>query len=155
MLNLGRSAFLKNNDNGKIKIKKTIVKIPSNIKYITKVSSKVLETLTSYKIDESDMFDIRLCVEEAVINAIIHGNSRDETKPVKIAYWIEENKLNVEVEDKGKGFDYKHMPDPTANDNIMKGSGRGVYLINNLMDEVEHNESGNKIKMMKYLKEKK
>ena len=100
---------------------------------------------------ESDIFDIKLCVEEAVINAITHGNRRDIRKPVKISYWIEDTRLNVEVEDAGSGFDYKGLSDPTAGDNLMKGSGRGVYLIKSLMDEVEYNKAGNKIKMIKYL----
>ena len=59
--------------------------------------------------------------------------------------------MNIEVEDKGSGFDYKQLSDPTANDNIMKGSGRGVYLIRSLMDEVEYNDTGNKLKMTKRL----
>ena len=147
MLNLGQSVFLKNND----KIKKTVLKIPSDIKYIRRVSSKVLEAAASHEIDDSMKFDIRLCVEEALINAIVHGNRRDVTKPVKIAYWLKNGNLNIEVEDKGNGFDYKGLSDPTANDNIMKGSGRGVYLIRSLMDEVEYNDTGNKLKMIKRL----
>src|SRR3989338_10622276 len=147
MLNLGQSASLKNSENNKIKIKKTILKIPSDIKYLKKVSSKILESLETYKIDESGIFDIRLCVEEAVINAVVHGNRRDKRKSVKIAYWIKDGLLNIEVEDKGSGFDYKPMPDPTVNDNIMKGSGRGLYLIKNIMDEVEYNKAGNKMRM--------
>lgn len=139
--------FLKNNGN----IKKTVVKIPSDIKYTRRVSSGVLESLASYRMSESDIFDIKLCVEEAVINAITHGNRRDKRKPVKISHWIEDNRLNVEVEDAGGGFDYKGLSDPTAGDNLMKGSGRGVYLIKSLMDEVEYNEVGNKVKMIKYL----
>lgn len=140
--------FLRNSD----KIKKTVIRIPSDTKYIRKVSSKVLSSLAPYKIDESDIFDVRLCVEEAVINAIMHGNQKKKEKPVKITYWIKDDKLNIEVEDKGAGFDYKHLSNPTINDNIMKSCGRGVYLINKLMDEVEYNEAGNKIKMAKYLK---
>lgn len=149
MLNFGQSVFLRNSD----KIRKTVIKIPSDTKYTRGVSSKVLESLKPYKIDESDIYDIRLCVEEAVINGITHGNRRDKRKSVKITYWIKDNQLNVEVEDEGSGFDYKHLSNPTTNDNIMKDYGRGVYLINNLMDEVKYNDAGNKIKMIKYLRE--
>lgn len=86
-----------------------------------------------------------------MINAITHGNRRDRRKSVKITCWAEGDKLNIEVEDEGGGFDYRTLSDPTTNDNLTKGSGRGVYLIHNLMDEVVHNGIGNKIKMVKYL----
>lgn len=141
--------FLKNRY--KTKIRKTVVKIPSDIKYIRKVSSKVLGTIASYEIDESLKYDIRLCVEEALINAIVHGNRGNANLPVEISYWVKDGSLNIEVEDKGSGFDHSHLSDPTVNDNIMKGSGRGVYLIRNLMNEVEYNDVGNKLKMIKHL----
>ncbi len=131
------------------------MKIPSDIKYIRKVSSKVIDELGSHKVDESSLYDIKLCIEEAVINAIVHGNKRDKRKTVKIAYWIKDDHLNIEVEDEGNGFDYRHLSDPTAGENIIKGSGRGVYLIKNLMDKMEFNDAGNKLKMTKYLEAKK
>ena len=152
MLNLGQSASLKNNGN---KIKKIVIKIPSDIKYVKKVSSKVLDSLASHDVNESDIFDIKLCVEEAVINAIVHGNCHDKNKSVRITSWVEDSRLNVEVEDEGSGFNRESLADPTANDNIMKGSGRGVYLINKFMDEIGYNDSGNKIKMTKNLESKK
>lgn len=139
--------FLKNND----KLKKIVVKIPSDIKYIRKVSSKVLEAVAPHEANDSIKFDIRLCVEEALINAIVHGNRRDKAKSVRISYWLKDGKLNIEVEDEGSGFDYQHLSDPTVNDNIMKGSGRGVYLIRSLMDEVEYSDTGKKVKMVKRL----
>ena len=148
MLNLGQSAFLRNRKN---KVRKTVLKIPTKQVYIRKASSKVLEALRAYSLNEDRMFDIRLCVEEAMRNAMVHGNHNDKHRTVRVAYWIRENKLNIEVEDEGSGFDYKALPDPTAGDNLMKGSGRGVYLIKNLMDEIKFNECGNKIKMVKYL----
>ena len=133
------------------RIQKSLVKIPSDTKFIKDVSSRVISALKPYKVEESDIFDVRLCVEEAVINAIIHGNRRDSSKSVRVTYWIKDDKLNVEVEDEGTGFDHKHLIDPTADDNITKSSGRGVFLIHKLMDVVEYNEAGNGIKMIKYL----
>jgi len=131
---------------------KMIIKIPSDIRRMREVSLKILGSLKSYDLDNDRMFDIRLAVEEAVRNAIIHGNESDKAKSVTITYWIEDDKINVVVEDEGKGFDPLGLPDPTANDNIMKNSGRGVYLVKKLMDEVEFNAIGNKLKMTKKLK---
>jgi len=149
MLNSGRWGFLKNRSGIS---KKVAIKIPSDIKYIRKVSGRILDALGPYKMGESELFDIRLCVEEAVRNAIDHGNNSDRHLPVKIAYRISEDRLDIEVEDAGRGFDHTKLPDPTDEDNIMRNSGRGVFLIMKLMDQVAFNDSGNKISMTKYLR---
>ena len=117
------------------------------------VSSSILKSLESHKIDEETFFDIRLCVEESVRNAIVHGNSNDKKRFVKIDYWLEgDNKFIVEIEDEGAGFNHKDLPDPTHEDNIIKGSGRGVYLVLHLMDEVKFNDRGNRVTLTKYIK---
>lgn len=148
MPNSDRWGFLKNSSGI---TKKVAIKIPSDIKYIRKVSGRILGDLAPYNMDESLLFDIRLCVEEAVRNAIDHGNNSDKHLPVKVAYWVSGSELNIEVEDSGKGFDHRQLPDPTDGNNIMRNSGRGVYLIKKLMNQVVFNETGNKILMTKYL----
>lgn len=133
-----------------MEVRKNFIKIPGEIKYIKEVSSKILDSLLSYKADENKLFEIKLCVEEALRNAMVHGNGDDKRKEVKVAYWIEgENSINIEIEDEGKGFDYNNVPDPTTCDNLLKGCGRGVYLIKKLMDRVEFNKTGNKIILTK------
>lgn len=141
----GRSESLKNNS------KKIIIEIPSQNKYIKEVSSKILKALSPRKIDEGRAFDIKLCVEEAVRNAILHGNNSKKDLSVKVSYWFFGGNITIEVEDKGKGYTPELVPDPTKGENIMKGSGRGVYLIKRLMDEIEFNDKGNKIRMVKRL----
>ncbi len=132
--------------------KKTFIEIPSEDRNIKKVSSEILASLSPYKVDEHRLFDIKLCVEEAVRNAIIHGNNADKKLHVKVNYWINDDKLSIEVEDEGPGFDPDLIPDPTKDSNIMKESGRGVRLIRKLMDKIDFNEKGNKIRMEKVLK---
>ena len=133
-------------------MKKYFMEIPSEDRNIRKVSSEILKSLSPYKVDEHRLFDIKLCVEEAVRNAIVHGNKSDKKLHVKINYWIDAYRLNVEVEDEGPGFDPGLIPDPTKNSNIIKESGRGVCLIRKLMDSVRFNHKGNKISMVKNLK---
>lgn len=130
----------------------TVIKIPSEIRRIKEVSSMVLKDLAPYHVDESRLFDIRLCVEEAVRNAIDHGNNHDRNLFVHIKYRIKNDEFIIEIEDEGKGFDHEAVPDPTSEENIMKGSGRGVLLIKHLMDRVEFGRTGNKITMAKFLK---
>ena len=132
--------------------KKDYIEVPSKIKYIREVSSKILKSLAAYSLDKDKLFDIKLCVEEAVRNAIVHGNHSNDKLHVKIYYKADKDKINIEIGDEGSGFDQGKVPDPTHEDNIMKGSGRGVYLIRHLMDEVKFNDRGNKVRLVKYLK---
>ncbi len=125
--------------------------VPSEIKYVRKISLKILKRLQPLNIDKSVLFDIRLCVEETVRNAIEHGSRNDEKSKIRINYRIEKKRFVFEVEDEGAGFDYKGLPDPTHEDNIMKNSGRGVYLVRYLMDEVEFNDKGNRVRITKYI----
>lgn len=131
---------------------KILIKIPSEIRYIKEVWLKILADIKPYNVDPDTLFDIRLCVEEALNNAVMHGNNSDNRLFVNVSYWVEGADFNIEIKDEGGGFDHKLIPDPTTDDNIMKGSGRGVYLIENLMDRVEFNKAGNTIKMVKHLK---
>lgn len=129
-----------------------IMKVPSEIKSIRRVSSKILNSLSPYELNKDTLFDIRLCAEEAVRNAIVHGSGLRKGSRVSVHYWVDKDKLHIEIEDEGAGFDFNTVPDPTENSNIIKRSGRGVYLIKKLMDRVSFNEKGNKIKMEKALK---
>jgi serine/threonine-protein kinase RsbW len=83
-----------------------------------------------------ERFDIAISVTEAVNNAIVHGNARDRTKRVVIAFTKKENELEVSVRDEGKGFNHRLVADPTIPENLMKPSGRGILIIRTLMDDV-------------------
>jgi len=132
--------------------KKKVFIVPSQTESIKKISSKILDSLKPYGVSADTLFDIRLSTEEAVRNAIVHGNLSDKNLLTTVSYWIKDGAIFIEVEDEGVGFDRGALPDPTTEDNLMKGSGRGVYLIDRLMDSARFNESGNKITMTKRLK---
>jgi len=80
-----------------------------------------------------------LAVTEAATNAIIHANKCDPSKLVKIHAQINDSKLIIKIKDEGKGFDPSKLPDPTEPENLLKDSGRGVYLMKVYMDEVKYN----------------
>ena len=80
-----------------------------------------------------------LAVTEATTNAIIHANKCDPSKMVKIHAQIENSKLVIRIKDEGKGFDPTKLPDPTEPENLLKDSGRGVFLMKVYMDEVKYN----------------
>jgi len=130
---------------------KKVITVPSETRYIRKVSDRILSSIEVLGLDDGKIFDIKLCIEEAVRNAIVHGNHSDRRRSVRVTYGVEDSRLTIEVEDEGIGFDHRTVADPTAQAHIMKNSGRGVYLIRKLMDRTDYNDIGNKITMVKNL----
>ena len=128
------------------------IEIPSDLGYIKQVSFEIMTYLERFKIEEAIQFDIRLVVEEAVRNAIEHGNCYDKSLPVKIPYHVSKDKFVIQIKDHGKGFDAAKVPDPRKEENLVKAGGRGVFLINKLMDRVEYEEKGTKVTITKYFK---
>jgi len=127
------------------------IKIPSDLKEVKRVSAEILDFLKPLKLSQYELLDIKLCLEEALVNAIKHGNRLDKSLNVKIDYNLGDDTFKVTITDEGEGFDYRHVPDPTLEENLQELKGRGIFLIRRLMDEVEFNEKGNSITMVKFL----
>lgn len=98
-------------------------------------------------ISEEIYGNILIATTEAVVNAVKHGNRLDSTKFVFLHAILEDNILEIDVKDEGMGFDFTNLPDPTLADNILKFSGRGIYLIKSLSDNLEFLEGGTLLKM--------
>ena len=90
-----------------------------------------------------------MALDEAFVNAVKHGNKNDPTKLVRVGAELSPTEASFTVEDEGEGFDVRTIPDPCDPSNLFKSSGRGVLLIYNIMDEVEYNAQGNRVKMVK------
>jgi serine/threonine-protein kinase RsbW len=90
-------------------------------------------------IDEDRMSGLMLSVTEATTNAIIHGNKSDPSKKVVIDVYVKDDYVTIKVKDEGTGFDSSKIPDPTAPENLLKDSGRGVYLMRIYMDDLKYN----------------
>ena len=131
------------------------MQIKSDLKLVTKTSDKLLGELNALNLDDSTLFEIKLALEEALINAIIHGNKRNRDLPVSIDLSVKDGSIEITVEDTGGGFDYRKIPNPILDENMMKMGGRGVFLIKRLMDKVQYNEAGNRITMVKHIEIKK
>ena len=86
--------------------------------------------------DEDEQYKISMAVRECVINALKHGNRGDESKQVLINFSLQPDRLVVQVGDQGKGFDLEEVPDPLANENLLRSSGRGLFLVRCFMDEL-------------------
>ena len=89
-----------------------------------------------------DEFDkLLIAVTEVVINAIVHGNKLDENKMVKIFIDYDDNAMKIKICDEGNGYDFSKTPDPTLDENINKTSGRGMYIVKSLFEDVEYNKT--------------
>ncbi len=109
---------------------------------------------SEYLVELEDRFmNLLIAYTEAVNNAIIHGNKQNPYKNVYIELEKTTNKLRVTVKDEGEGFAESKIPDPTLSENLLKQSGRGVFLIRKLSDEVRINSEskGTKIDMIFFL----
>ena len=122
-------------------IKLEIPSLPENIRI---VESFIDNAKDKYNINDDIYGNIMIAVTEAVNNAIVHGNKSDASKTVKLELGFKEKAILFVVEDKGDGFDFENLPDPTAPENITKAGGRGIFLMKNLCDEVEFQDNGRK-----------
>jgi serine/threonine-protein kinase RsbW len=125
------------------------VVIPSEPMQLARVESLILSRLEALNYGERALFAVRLALEEAVINAIKHGNRMDKAKHVTVTFSVDRDECVVTVEDEGSGFDPGAVPDPTADENLELPHGRGLVLMRAYMDDVSFNAKGNRVTMRK------
>lgn len=127
----------------------TTVAIPSDPAEARRVQDEIELELKSNHYTDHEVFSIRLALEEALVNAIKHGNQMDRAKSVRVAYRITPERFDVLVSDEGPGFDPSDVPDPTAVENLERACGRGLMLMKHYMNEVGYNACGNAVFMTK------
>lgn len=118
------------------------VRIPSDTTQGLAVQNRIIETLESLGYPGADTFRIRLCLEEGIVNAIKHGNGMDPEKSVRILCKAGPEKVYVEIEDEGEGFDVEDVPDPTLDENLDRPCGRGIMLMRSFMNLIEYRNEG-------------
>ena len=123
--------------------------IPSDLESASKVKDEVLRLVAGEGYGQAATFAIKLALEEGLNNAIRHGNRGDRSKTVEVMSDIDARKLAITIVDQGRGFDPQAVPDPTADENLEKPSGRGIMLMRAYMDEVRFNPRGNRLYMVK------
>lgn len=124
-----------------------VLRLPSNPRSVTLVEEFVKGICQRHRLKAEKHGDILISLTEAVTNAIVHGNNRDESKEVQVQLSRQPNCIAFKVSDQGRGFDYNSLPDPTAPDNRTKCGGRGVYLMRCLCDQIEFHDNGRTVEM--------
>ncbi|MEY3204562.1 MAG: Serine/threonine-protein kinase BtrW [Planctomycetota bacterium] len=119
------------------------IDLPSERGVSRMVTDDLLEQLGIHGWSPSDIFAIHLAAEEAIVNAIVHGNKLDPTKKVHVSCEVSAERVCIQIDDEGEGFDPAAVPDCTLEERLDVPSGRGVMLMRSFMTRIEYNAKGN------------
>lgn len=125
------------------------VTIPSDLAEARRIQELIEGALQASAYAEHDVFAIKLALEEALVNAIKHGNQMDPDKRVFVSYRISPDRFEIRITDEGDGFNPEDVPDPTAIENLERPCGRGLLLMRGFMTEVQYHGKGNSVSMAK------
>jgi serine/threonine-protein kinase RsbW len=126
--------------------------LESDLSSVDPVEAKAEGLAREAGFDEDTSSQIAMVVREAVINAILHGNKKDPAKKVRVSYELSDEMLRMTIADEGAGLDPDTVPDPLAPENILRSSGRGIFLMRAIMDEVHFHQldPGTEIELIKH-----
>lgn len=113
------------------------------------IQDAILARMIEFQYTEADLFSVRVAIEEALANALLHGHQGEKNLDIEVWWKVDDKSVEISVEDQGRGYDPNMVPDPTADENLTLPSGRGVAMMRSFMDDVYINEKGNKVMMMR------
>jgi serine/threonine-protein kinase RsbW len=127
--------------------------LDSTLDSVNKVEQTAEQLAVKVGFSEDDLHKITMSVREAAVNAVLHGNAYDPSKKIMVAYESSPNTLAITITDEGKGLSEEEVPDPLAEENLLKTSGRGIFLIKSFMDEVRIRDlhPGTEITLVKHV----
>lgn len=123
------------------------LQLPSKYESINQLESLIEEIADKYSVEEDVFANMMTCLNEALMNAILHGNKLDENKRVIVNAEADTKRIIWTITDEGEGFDYTHLADPTAPENLENLTGRGVFIIKHLADQCIFNARGNEVEL--------
>jgi serine/threonine-protein kinase RsbW len=126
------------------------VEFGSSLEKAREVEADILGACQAHHFGEGDIFAIKLSLEEALVNACKHGNKLDASKKVRVQYHVTSQRADIAIEDEGMGFNPAELPDPCADENLERCSGRGILLMRAYMSSVVFNPQGNKVTLTKF-----
>jgi len=125
--------------------------IPSITENIRIIESFIDNAKEKFMLDDDIYGNIMIAVTESVNNAILHGNKSDRNKNVTLSLSLNNNVINFKIKDEGIGFNFHNLPDPTSTKNIDKPSGRSIFLMKHLSDEVNFSNNGSIVELSFYM----
>jgi len=109
---------------------------------------RILTHVEEVGLSESQRADLAIALSEALANAAIHGNQLRTECPVSVSVRVAGPEATIEIRDCGRGFDHEHVCDPTADSKVLMPGGRGVFLMKHLVDRIEYNRTGNRVRLL-------
>ena len=133
--------------------KRVTYTLDSSLDSVNKVEQTAEQMARKAGVDEDEIFRISMAVREAAVNAVLHGNAYDPEKRMTASFENTGASLVIRITDEGKGLDPATLPDPLAPENLLRGSGRGIFLIRSFMDEVHFKQlhPGTELTLIKHL----
>jgi len=128
--------------------------LDSSLESVDSAENLVLEVAQKAGFDEEDLHKIGMSVRESMVNAVVHGNQYSAHKKVHVSVSAGAGCLTITITDQGKGFDLDALPDPLADDNLLRNCGRGIFLIRAFMDDIQVRRltpNGTEVTLTKYL----
>jgi serine/threonine-protein kinase RsbW len=123
--------------------------LPNDLQSAKRAEQRILDRLAGCRYDPEVTFAIKLALEEALTNAVRHGNDNDASKQLVVRYAVDPQRTIIMVRDEGHGFAPTRVPDPTRDENLERPSGRGLMLMHAYMTRVHFNQAGNEVWMLK------
>jgi len=125
-------------------------RLPADVNAISPIVEEVIQAVTEMGCAAGEEFEVELSVREALANAIRHGSNNDPSKEVQISVACDRDRgMLIVVSDPGPGFDPEKLPSCVKGDNLYSTHGRGIFLINKYMDDVQFKKGGTEIHMLK------
>jgi serine/threonine-protein kinase RsbW len=127
----------------------TEVVVPNDLNSAKQAEDRIMSELARCAYSPDTTFAIKLALEEALTNAIKHGNNNDASKQLTLRYAVNPQRTVIMVRDEGYGFAPRRVPDPTSDENLERPYGRGIMLMHAYMTRVHFNRAGNEVWMLK------
>ena len=127
--------------------------LSSTMESVSEVEAAADKLAGEAGLDEDERFRVTMAVREAAVNAVLHGNDYDPAKQITASFENNGRSLIFTIADQGKGVDPETLPDPLAPENLLRGTGRGIFLIRSFMDEVHFRQlqPGTELTLVKHL----
>lgn len=123
--------------------------VPNDLHSAKEPERRIMQELDRHGYDPDTTFGIKLALEEAITNAVKHGNCGDPDRRIVVRYFIDPDRCVIMIRDEGEGFCPDQLPDPTAEENLERPNGRGIMLMQSYMNRVHFNPRGNEVWMLK------
>lgn len=126
-----------------------VLELPTDVRSIEHAVDYVMQFCPACDLYANRLqLNLRVGLTEALSNAMLYGNEHDPSKRVRVEVTLEDGRLQARITDQGDGFDPDAVPDPTTPENRLKPSGRGLFLMRQMLDEVSYNDQGNQVTLV-------